>query len=122
MRKCGWEKKIKTACIEAGTYQSFFDEVISVLATILENRDEVMKKYKKLGAEPVVLYTNKSGKSNPVKNPLLVLWAELNKDALAYWRDLGLTPAGYKKINEKAASNQTVGFEDLLRSFASQDI
>ena len=37
-----------------------------------------------------------------VKNPLLVLWDDLNKSALAYWRDLGLTPAGLKKLNEKA--------------------
>ena len=24
---------------------------------------------------------------------------ELNRDALAYWRDLGLTPAGLKRID-----------------------
>lgn len=37
-----------------------------------------------------------------VKNPLLVLWDDLNKSALAYWRELGLTPAGLKRIDESA--------------------
>ena len=32
----------------------------------------------------------------------LVLIMELNRDTLSYWRDLGLTPAGLKKINESA--------------------
>ena len=32
------------------------------------------------------------------KNPLLVLWDDLNKSALAYWRELGLTPSSYKKM------------------------
>jgi hypothetical protein len=27
---------------------------------------------------------------------------DLNRDALAYWRDLGLTPAGLKRVNEQA--------------------
>jgi hypothetical protein len=27
---------------------------------------------------------------------------DLNRDALAYWRDLGLTPAGLKKTDEAA--------------------
>ena len=33
---------------------------------------------------------------------LLRLVNDLNRDALMYWRDLGLTPAGLKKINDKA--------------------
>ena len=37
-----------------------------------------------------------------VKNPALAVWDELNKSALAYWRDLGLTPAGLKHITNTA--------------------
>ena len=114
MKKSAWFRRIKSACEEAGTYQPFFDSAIMMLAEILEKRDIVSTEYEKSKDGPVVVHTNKGGNSNPVKNPLLVMWADLNKDALAYWRDLGLTPAGYKRINEKAATTNVAGFEDML--------
>ena len=42
---------------------------------------------------------------------------DLNKTALAYWRDLGLTPAGLKRINEKAMEEKSgrASFADVLR-------
>ena len=43
----------------------------------------------------------------------------MNRDALAYWRDLGLTPAGLKKINEEAmAADKKVQetFADVLKN------
>lgn len=113
MKKGAWARRIKNACMEAGTYQPFFDTAIATLSEILEKRDAIGTEYKRLGEKPVIVYTNKGGKSNPIKNPLLVLWTDLNKDALAYWRDLGLTPAGYKRINEKAAA-KTETFESVL--------
>ena len=50
----------------------------------------------------LVKHTNKGGATNIEQNPALRLINELNRDALAYWRDLGLTPAGLKKIDEDA--------------------
>ena len=50
----------------------------------------------------VVEHTNKNGSTYLEQNPALRLINELNRDALAYWRDLGLTPAGLKKIDEDA--------------------
>lgn len=50
----------------------------------------------------LVKHTNKGGATNIEKNPALVLINELNRDALAYWRDLGLTPAGLKRIDENS--------------------
>ena len=32
----------------------------------------------------------------------------MNKTALQYWRDLGLTPAGLRRIDEKAMKPQRV--------------
>lgn len=100
MRKGAWKKRIKNACELAGTYRPFFDETIETLATILEKRDEAQKAYKDSGSLPIVTHTNKAGATNYIKNPALVLWDDLNKSALAYWRDFGLTPAGLKKIDE----------------------
>lgn len=102
MKKGFWKSKIKKACMEAGTYRPFFDPVIATLAEILEKRDEAEKDYKDRGSTPLIAYTNKNGSTNLTKNPALVLWDDLNKSALAYWRDLGLTPAGLKKIDESA--------------------
>lgn len=102
MKKTYWRKKIIEACNQAGTYRTFFEPVIETLAEILEKRDEVGKTYKDLGSKPIVEYTNKGGSTNRTKNPALILWDDLNKSALAYWRDLGLTPAGLKKIDESS--------------------
>lgn len=115
MEKKKWKTKIKSACKKAGTYQPFFDSVIESLAGILEKRDEAEEEYLKMGASPIIEYTNKGGSTNPTKNPALVLWDELNKSALAYWRDLGLTPAGLKKLNEDGLKEKKAGFNDLLK-------
>ena len=82
-----------------GTYQKSFDAVIDTLAGILENRDRALEEF---DGEMIVEHTNKSGATNMEQNPLLRLINDLNRDALAYWRDLGLTPAGLKRINEAA--------------------
>lgn len=100
MKKKTWKAKIKSACIEAGTYRPFFDCVIDTLAEILERRDMAAEMFQKTGGNVVVKHTNKGGSTNIEQNPTLRLVNELNRDALAYWRDLGLTPAGLKRINE----------------------
>lgn len=102
MKRTAWKNRIIKACKEAGTYREFFNVIIDTLAEILEKRDEVAKEYKDRGGKALVEYTNKGGSTNLTKNPALTLWDDLNKSALAYWRDLGLTPAGLKKIDESA--------------------
>lgn len=102
MKAVTWVKKIKQACEEAGTYRPYFDYTIQTLAEILEKRDEAAQSYKDYGSVPLIPYTNKGGSTNLIKNPAIILWDDLNKSALAYWRDLGLTPAGLKKIDEKS--------------------
>ena len=102
MKRASWAKKIKKACEEAGTYRPYFDYTILTLSESLEKRDDAAQAYKDYGSIPLIEYTNKGGATNLVKNPALILWDDLNKSALAYWRDLGLTPAGLKKIDEQA--------------------
>lgn len=101
MTKRGWKTKIKNQCIEAGTYQEYFDSIIETLAGILETRDKAQEWFKETGGHPVVMHTNKGGSTNIVKNPALVVITDCNTQALAYWRDLGLTPAGLKRLGEK---------------------
>ena len=63
----------------------------------------------------VITHTNKAKQTNLTKNPLLVAMMELNAQALSYWRDLGLTPSGYKKLNADVVKDPGEGkFEELL--------
>ncbi len=107
MKKKTWERRIREACKAAKTYSEEFDYVIETLAGILENRDAAQKQYKDSGASPVVVHTNKGGSANLVKNPALVVINDMNAQALAYWRDLGLTPAGLKKIKGDSGEGRT---------------
>lgn len=83
--------------------------MINTLADILEQRDACLEQYVEEGAVPVMEYTNKGGATNIVKNPLLVLWSDLNTQALSYWRELGLTPSAYKKMTGGAKTEETTG-------------
>ena len=101
MTKANWKKKIKKACEAAGTYQPHFDSVIDSLAGIMELRDNAQDKFDKLNGQTVIKHTTKTGAVNIVKNPALAIILDCNAQALAYWRDLGLTPAGLKRLGEK---------------------
>ena len=110
-----WEKVIKKASEEAGTYKDHFLPVIETLASILEKRDEAEKQFQATGGKPVVSHTNKGGNTNIVKNPALVVYMDLNTQALAYWRELGLTIKAYKQMGyEEQKSNAAHSFEKLL--------
>ena len=102
MTRNEWIERIKNSAIDAGTYRPYFDDVISTLADILERRDKAKSEFLKSGGRVMVKHTNKGGATNIEQNPCLRAVNDLDRDALAYWRDLGLTPAGLKRINEKA--------------------
>lgn len=114
MTSAEWTKKIKNACDAAGTYRPFFDDVILQLAQILETRDNAIAMYKASGGTPVVTHTNKAGATNLTKNPALAIINECNSQALAYWRDLGLTPTGYKRLGADDDAKRDTSFEDML--------
>lgn len=97
-----WKKEIVKSCKDAGTYRPYYRGVIDTLADILEKRDNAQEMFEKTGGQTVVRHTNKAGATNITKNPALAIIMDLNAQALAYWRDLGLTPAGLKRIDERA--------------------
>lgn len=102
----GWKKRIKKAVETVGTYQPSFDDVIDTLADLLAERDRIYAQYQEEGAQPLVLVVSDRGQENWRDNPLLTTWRSINRDVLQYWRDLGLTPAGLKKINEDSMKEQ----------------
>jgi hypothetical protein len=101
MERKKWTRLIKKACTDAGTYKPYFDSVIDTLAGIMEARDRAQEQYEEEGAEPVITHVNRNGAENVVKNPALVVVMDCNAQALSYWRDLGLTPSGLRKLNEE---------------------
>ena len=98
MTKGKWLKIINAQCASLGIDTSGYERVVETLASILAQRDKTWKEWQDDGGLSVIEYTNKGGSTNKTKNPLLVLWDDLNKSALAYWKELGLTPSSYKKM------------------------
>lgn len=117
MEQSKWKKCIIDACNEAGTYKPYFESVIDTLAQILETRDIAYQQWVDEGCQPVITNPTRDGESTR-KNPLMNIINDLNAQALAYWRDIGLTPSGLKKINEnaiKADEQKESQLEKLLR-------
>ena len=104
-----------------GTYKPEFLPVIETLADILTERDAVYTQYVEEGSRALIVKTSDRGAQNYAKNPLLASWEDLNRDALAYWRDLGMTPAGLKKLNASVVSVKSAseGLEKILAGLES---
>lgn len=102
MKKTAWKKRIKEACIKAGTYREFFDYTIETLADILEKRDDAARAYLDYGAEPLIAYTNKGGSTNLVKNPALILWDDLNKSRACLLAGFGIDTGRLKKDRRRS--------------------
>ena len=100
--KSAWVERITASALSAGTYRPYFDDVIDTLADILERRDAARALFDESGGNIIVGHTNKAGATNNEQNPILRLLNDLNRDALAYWRELGLTPAGLRRIDEQS--------------------
>lgn len=98
MTAAKWRAKIKQQCVEMNTFKPSFNSAIDALAKILEQRDEAQKKFRDDGSQIVFERISDRGSVNPAVNPLLQLIDKLNNTALAYWKELGLTPLSYKKM------------------------
>lgn len=102
MTKKRWKERIRQCCIDAGTYKPYFDDIIDTLVDILYRRDRAQAAFRKSGGDMFVYHTNKAGAQNLELHPALKTVNDLNRDALQYWRDLGLTPSALRKMNEQA--------------------
>ena len=106
MSKTKWKNLIKKQLTALGLQNDAYGSTVESLAAILEQRDKTFEEFQQNGGKSVIEYTNKGGSTNMTKNPLLVLWDDLNKTALAYWRELGLTPSSYKKLTGTGAKQE----------------
>lgn len=98
LSKIKWKNLINKQLSALDLQNEAYSSTVESLAAILEQRDKTYEEFQDSGGKSVIEYTNKGGSTNMTKNPLLVLWDDLNKTALAYWRELGLTPSSYKRL------------------------
>ena len=108
MTASAWKRKVISQMKTVETYQDAFLPTVDTLAKLLERRDSVYEEFIEGGAEAMVEKISDRGARNYAVNPLLTLWKDLNSQALAYWRDLGLTPAGLKRISDDAMKKPKV--------------
>ena len=109
-----YKTKIRSLCRKAGTYAPEHDLAITKLAEILSDLDDAKDQYEEAGRNPVIHYTNKAGAENIVKNPLLMLIIDLRTQAIAYMRELGLTPSSLRKIKLTAGEQKNDNIATLL--------
>ena len=81
----------------------------------MELRDNAVEKFEQSGGNTIVKHTNKNGSTNIVKNPALVVLMDCNTQALAYWRELGLTSRSYRMMTGSLSTRETNrSLEDIL--------
>ena len=83
------------------TYNESFEPVIQVLARTLYEYSITTDKFEDTGSEIILEHTNRAGITNKVKNPLYLALEKLRDDVIAYSKELGLTPAGLKRLNDE---------------------
>ena len=120
MKRGAWKRRIAEAMEQAGTYKPFFEPAMETLAAILEKRDEAERIYKKQGEQPIIEHTNKGGATNLEQNPALRLINDLNRDALQYWRELGLTPSGLNRLNSNVITAKEEAGPSLVDDLRSR--
>ena len=121
MNKTQWGKLIKQQCEDAKTYKPYFDSVIETLAQTLETRDKIHEQWVKEGCNPTIVNTtDRSGKENVHKNPLLSLESEYNSLALKYWVELGLTSRSLKAIQKTLTDDDSNSLADVLKNLGGK--
>lgn len=99
---------------QLGTYSVQYMAAINRTAELYLELDALVERYEAEGREAVVEYTNKAGATNLTKNPVRSAIDNVYSQLLAHERELGLTPAAMRKLNEGAA--QTKAESPLARA------
>ena len=108
--------KITKSMKSLDIYDKQFDKSIEILNDILNDLDFARKDFKADDRQYVVEYVNKNGSTNLVKNPQYQVIADLSDRALRYLNELGLTPAGLKKIKDKKEKKHRSKLDEALFS------
>lgn len=89
-----------------GTYKAEFSHAIDGLARALVDQEKTLGQFDASGGNIMIKHTNKAGATNAVKNPFYLALETLRQDIITYSRELGLTPASLKRINDSSMKVQ----------------
>lgn len=100
------KETIKKNTIEAmknlNVYKAEYDAVIDIYSELREQYE----RYTKELASQNYKYSEITAQGGEKKSPLVAVLETLRKDILQYSIQLGLTPAGLKKMNEKTGDTE----------------
>lgn len=88
------------------TYHASFELVIENTNRIICDYWKALDEFDRSGGQLTVEHTNKAGATNIEKNPLYRVIETLRADMLVHLRELGLTPAGLKKLQREAETKE----------------
>lgn len=110
----GFRIKIRQECEKVGTYREEFEEVIGRLARLYVRANEANRQWREAGSPFYVTQVNKGGSEYYVKHPLLAEIDNTEDTILTLEKELGLTPASIRKINEAAIGKKQPAEDDPL--------
>jgi len=102
MTERGYQLDIKRKCEALGVWRTEFERTQKRLAKIYTRIDRVEALFIESGEKFLIAHKNNKGETNPVRNPYIAEIDLLYEQALTYEKELGLTAAALKKINEDA--------------------
>ena len=110
----GMRVKIRNALSGLGIYREEFEWEIQMLAELFIRREETKQKFREDGGEAVIEQVNKNGSVYMTKNPLLTEIDFVEKRIIDLAKELGMTPAAVKRVNEAALGKKPVPADDPL--------
>jgi len=110
----GFRIKIREACRGVGSYREEFEDVIGYLAELYVRVNLAKDQWRKEGSPFYVTQVNKAGAEYYVKHPLLAEIDNTMDKILVIQKELGLTPAAIRKINEAALGKKPLPEDDPL--------
>ena len=112
-------QNICAKCRRLSVWRPEFDVPARRLAKIYVRIYEAESYMAAPGFEPIVHHTNKNGSTNLAKHPIIGELTALYDQALTYERELGLTPAALKRINDAAPQKSADPFSALIKAAMS---
>lgn len=106
------KKSVVEAMQAMNTYKPEFEPIIEIYVGLNNQYKKLQSQFKKTKYK---VEENTGYSDNSKKSPLVATMENLRKDILKYANELGLTPAGLKRLNEKSKSKSAGGnFLDSL--------
>lgn len=102
-----------------GLYRSQYGAAIDRLAELYVQIDELAAEYDECGREAIVEHTNKAGAKNLQMNPIMTAMLQMQTQALAHERELGLTPAAMRRLGEKEKAAEKSPLEAAIEKMSA---